>query len=112
MIFISYNNLITLQSTTNSPNSRRNRISKEIRDKYEDDPEAVIHAAMLLQPNANAKKVHKMILDDPEAGNVFMEAYEKRAKEPAIKMPKMAALGFLLNQVFVNVMIKNYISAF
>ena len=54
------------QSETYS-RARRNRLSAEIREKYKDDPEAVIHAAMMLvgQQNVNAQKV----LDDAKAGD-------------------------------------------
>ena len=90
------------QSETYS-RARRNRLSAEIREKYKDDPEAVIHAAMMLvgQQNVNAQKVHKHILDDVSVGDVFMEAYEKRNVEPAKKMPTLTALGYVLNQVQV-----------
>ena len=101
MILINFH--INLQHTQSEKyaRGRRNRLSAEIREKYKDDPEAVIHAAMLLvgQQNVNAQKVHKHILDDVSVGDVFMEAYEKRNVEPAKKMPKISALGFILNQV-------------
>ena len=54
---------------------------------------------MLSLENENAKKVHKKILEDENNGDIFMAAYENRAKEPATKMPILTALGFLINQV-------------
>ena len=51
------------------------------------------------EENVNAGKVHKHILDDSSSGDIFMNAFENRAKESATKMPKLTALGFLLNEV-------------
>ena len=80
----------------------RDRISLEIRQKYGKHPEAILHAAMLThrdQGNVSAHWVHKKILEDPQNGDVFMEAFESRNKEPAKKMPVFTALAFVLNQV-------------
>ena len=54
---------------------------------------------MLSLENENAKKVHKKILEDEKNGDIFMEAFENRAKKPATKMPILTALGFVINQV-------------
>ena len=91
-----------LQPNSNLPNPEhqrreRDRQSLEIRTKY--DPEAIKHAAMLCLQNSNAKKVHKKILDDENNGDIFMEAFESRAKEPATKMPILTATAFVINQV-------------
>ena len=93
-----------LQPNSNLPNPElqrreRDRDSLDIRKKY--DPEAIKHAAMLCLQNSNAKKVHKKILEDEANGDIFMEAFENRHKEPAKKMPVLTALGFVLNQVHV-----------
>ena len=84
-----------------NPRKRRDRISLEIRDKYKDDPEAIKHAAMILvsEENVNAGKVHQHILDDSNSGDIFMDAFNNKAKESATKMPKITALAFLLNEV-------------
>ena len=46
-----------------------------------------------------AEQVHRKILEDPNNGQIFMEAFENRAKEHAKKMPTLTALGYVLNQV-------------
>ena len=80
----------------------RDRVSLEIRRKYFEHPEAIKHAAMLIhrdQKNVGAQWVHKKILQDPHNGDIFMEAFQNRDKEPAHKMPTLTALGYVLNQV-------------
>ena len=54
---------------------------------------------MLCLQNNNAKKVHKKILEDEDNGDIFMEAFERRTKEPAKKMPILTATAFVINQV-------------
>ena len=86
------------QSETYS-RARRNRLSAEIREKYKDDPEAVIHAAMMLvgQQNVNAQKVHKHILDDAKAGDSSQKDSTRNIRSRTSSENRTSSKGMPIN---------------
>ena len=109
-----YDILLQPNSSVQNPDQQRrerdirDQISQEIRRKYAKHPDAIKHAAMLIyrdEKQANAEKVHRLILKDSKNGDIFMEAFEKRDKKPAKKMSTLAALGFFINQVLKYILL-------
>ena len=77
----------------------RNKDSSEIRDKYPSD--SILHAAMMVLKEmgyANAAKVHKRLMDDPEGiGNLLANYLDKPPAPPVTKLKPMEALGFMMH---------------
>ena len=94
--------ILSLQDPgTTKDESRKRAIrlkSQEIRDKF--SPAEILHAAMLVHGklgNVNAKKVHKILIDNPSDADKLMEFVSNPGPPAVTQLSRIEALSFLIH---------------